>query len=224
MMYQWHQKPREKLIKFGVRALNDDELVALLLHTGSKDKDVYTLSKELVDVFRQLQDLKQITLAELMRIKGIKIAKATTLIAAIELGRRLSMKKTAPLTYIKTAQDVYELIAPEISMHDQEHLVGLYLNTKGVLIHQAMIFKGTVNQTLIHPRELFKHAIRVGATAVIFAHNHPSGDVTPSVADIEVTKDIMAIGNLLSIQVIDHLIIGEHAYYSLKTSKSYVVT
>ena len=218
------KKPRERLLRFGVRALYDEELVALLLRTGSHSKDVYQLSKDMLEVLHSIHDMKHMSLAELMQIKGIKLAKATTIIAAIELGRRMTMKKTKHLQYIKSAQDVYDLVYPDIGQHHQEHLVGLYLNTKGVVIHQAMIFKGTVNQTLIHPREMFSHAIRVGASSVIFVHNHPSGDVTPSQADIDVTKDLMAIGQMLSIQVVDHIIIGEHRFYSLKTSQMYHVS
>lgn len=217
------KKPRERLLRFGVRALYDEELIALLLRTGSKDKDVYTLSNELLEVLNSIHDMKQMSLAELMQIKGVKLAKATTMMAAIELGRRLTMKKTSHVYYVKTARDVYDLVYPEIGQQRQEHLIGLYLNTKGVVIHRAMIFKGTVNQTLIHPREMFSHAIRVGASSVIFAHNHPSGDVTPSQADIDATKDLMNIGQMLSIQVIDHIIIGEHKFYSLKTSQTYHV-
>jgi len=223
-MHQDDQKPRERLLRFGSRALYDEELIALLLRTGSKEKNVYQLSRDILEVLESIHDIRHMSLAEFMQIKGIKLAKATTLVAAIELGRRMAMKKTQKIQYIKSAKDVYDLVYPDIGHHSQEHLIGLYLNTKGVVIHQAMIFKGTVNQTLIHPREMFKHAIRVGATSVIFAHNHPSGDVTPSQADIDVTKDLMTIGQMLSIQVVDHIIIGEQQYYSLKTSQMYDVS
>jgi len=214
--------PRERLIKQGVKALKNEELIALLIHTGSKNQDVFALSKHILSTLVNLKDLKTIHVQTLMRISGIKEAKAATIIAAIELGRRLTMTFKEEIT-IHEPKDVYTLLYPEIGHVQEEHVYGLYLNTKGKLIEKVMVFKGTLNQSVIHPRELFKHAIQLGAAAVIFAHNHPTGDVYPSQADIDATEDLIHIGELLKIQVIDHVIIGEKAFYSIKSKQHHIL-
>lgn len=214
--------PRERLLKQGVKALKNEELIALLIHTGTKDHDVFELSKHVLSTLVSLKDLKTIHVQTLMRISGIKEAKATTIIAAIELGRRLTMTSKDEIV-IHEPKDVYMLLYPEIGHVQEEHVYGLYLNTKGKLIDKVMVFKGSLNHSVIHPRELFKHAIQLGAAAVIFAHNHPTGDVSPSQADLDATEDLMHIGELLKINVIDHVIIGEKAFYSMKTKKHHII-
>jgi DNA repair protein RadC len=216
-------KPRERLIRFGVGSLYDEELIALLIHTGTKEHDVFDISKKVMETLRDLDDLKRVRLAELLNIKGIKIAKATTILAAIELGRRLTETKNHPHIKIHTQKDVYLETFHRIGNEIQEHLIGLYLNTKGYLIHKEIIFKGTINQTLIHPREMFHIAIKVSSSAVIFVHNHPSGDVTPSNADIMMTEELMNIGRILHIEVLDHIIISHLKTYSIKHKKETVI-
>lgn len=211
--------PRERLLRFGVQSLYDVELIALLIHSGTKESDVFELSKKVLERLKDLDDLKRIRLAELLHIKGIKIAKATTIIAAIELGRRLSESKIIQHIKIHTHKDVYMQTFHDIGNEIQEHLIGLYMNTKGYLIHKEIIFKGTINQTLIHPRELFHIAIKVSASAVIFVHNHPSGDVSPSQADIHMTEELIEIGHMLHIEVLDHIIISHLKTYSIKHKK-----
>jgi DNA repair protein RadC len=211
--------PRERLLRFGVQSLYDVELIALLIHSGTKESDVFELSKKVLERLKDLDDLKRIRLAELLHIKGIKIAKATTIIAAIELGRRLSESKIIQHIKIHTLKDVYMQTFHDIGNEIQEHLIGLYMNTKGYLIHKEIIFKGTINQTLIHPRELFHIAIKVSASAVIFVHNHPSGDVSPSQADIHMTEELIEIGHMLHIEVLDHIIISHLKTYSIKHKK-----
>jgi DNA repair protein RadC len=211
--------PRERLLRFGVQSLYDVELIALLIHSGTKEDDVFELSKKVLQCLKDLDDLKRIRLAELLHIKGIKLAKATTIIAAIELGRRLSESKVHPHIKIHTHKDVYMQTFHDIGNEIQEHLIGLYINTKGYLIHKEIIFKGTINQTLIHPRELFHIAIKVSASAVIFVHNHPSGDVSPSLADIHMTEELIEIGHMLHIEVLDHIIISHLKTYSIKHKK-----
>jgi DNA repair protein RadC len=211
--------PRERLLRFGVQSLYDVELIALLIHSGTKECDVFELSKKVLERLRDLDDLKRIRLAELLHIKGIKIAKATTIISAIELGRRLSDSKVHPHIKIHNHKDIYMQTFHDIGNEIQEHLIGLYMNTKGYLIHKETIFKGTINQTLIHPREMFHIAIKVSASAVIFVHNHPSGDVSPSQADIHMTEELMKIGQMLHIEVLDHIIISHLKTYSIKHKK-----
>ncbi len=218
-----YEKPREKLIKYGVHSLEDYELIALLIHTGSQDMDVLTLSQVILDVLQALDDLKRIRLVELLHIKGIKIAKASTILAAVELGRRLTISHQKGIQRITKYEDVYHFINPIIGHTNQEHLIGIYLNTKGHIMHHEIIFKGTINQTLIHPRELFHIAIKVSSSAVIFVHNHPTGDTQPSKADIDITHQLIEIGTLLHIEVLDHFIIGHQRIYSIKHQKELII-
>ncbi|TVP86400.1 MAG: JAB domain-containing protein [Acholeplasmataceae bacterium] len=212
-------RPRERMMQHGASALSNEELMAVLLRTGLKDLSVLELSKNVLYHLASLDDLKRLTLEEIMMVKGIKLAKAATVLAAIELGRRLSRLDHGQKTCLQSAHDVYHLLASEVAHLEQEHFMVLYLNTKSMLIRRETVFIGTINQTLIHPREIFKTAIRLSAAAVLFVHNHPSGDPTPSKADEAATKTLVACGELMGIDVIDHVIIGHHALYSLKEQK-----
>jgi DNA repair protein RadC len=212
-------KPRERLIKFGVQSLLDEELMALLLHSGSQKKDVFTLSKEVMQLLTSIKDLKTLRLVELTSIKGIKIAKATTILAAIELGIRLIHDKKDHNIKIENIESVFHVAFDLIGHFNQEHFLALFLNTKGILIHKEIIFKGTLNQTLIHPREIFHIAVKVLASSIIVVHNHPSGDVNPSKADIEITENFMENGRLIGIEVLDHMIIGVNSIYSIRHKK-----
>ncbi|OHE35593.1 MAG: hypothetical protein A2013_02995, partial [Tenericutes bacterium GWE2_38_8] len=179
------ERPRERLIESGASSLSNEELLAILLRTGRKDLSVLELAKNVLYHLESLEDLKRITVLELLQINGIKIAKATTVVAAIELGKRLSNLQKIEKVSVKSAFDVYHLLYQDLTHLEQEHFICLYLNTKSELIKKETIYIGTINQTLIHPREIFKHAIKLSAAAIIFAHNHPSGDSTPSKADFQ---------------------------------------
>jgi len=218
------QRPRERLINEGVHALSNEELIACLLRTGKKDMSVIELSKRVLYHLEKLSDLKKISVEELMLIEGIKIAKATTLISAIELGRRLSSVQKDIRYKIQSPEDVYRLIAPLVTDLEQEHFMCLYLNTKSELIKKETIFIGTINQTLIHPREIFKMAIRLSAAAVIFVHNHPTGDSRPSKADLNATVSLKEASKVMGIDVLDHIIMGHGEFYSIEASKKTYVT
>ena len=213
------ERPRERLIEYGVSALSNEELLAILLRTGRKDLSVLELSKNVLYHLESLEDLKRITVHELLLINGIKIAKATTIIAAIELGKRLSSIHQEKRIKITSPYDVYYLMSHELSHLEQEHFICLYLNTKSELIKKETIFIGTINQTLIHPREIYRHAIKCSAAAIIFVHNHPSGDSTPSKADYQSTSSLMNSSDIIGIDLIDHVVIGHHEFYSLKEHK-----
>lgn len=195
------ERPRERLLISGVSYLSNEELIALLLRTGMKDLSVIELSKRVLYHLESLSDLKRITPEELMQIDGIKAAKATTLIAAIELGRRLASLPKTMKHVIRTSHDVYELMYPEIGHLEQEHFVVLYLNTKSEIIKKETIFIGTMNQTLIHPREIFKLAVKHACAALLFVHNHPTGDALPSLADIKATELLKKSGELMGIDL-----------------------
>ena len=213
------ERPRERLIESGASSLSNEELLAILLRTGRKDLSVLELAKNVLYHLESLEDLKRITVLELLQINGIKIAKATTIVAAIELGKRLSNLQKIEKISVKSAFDVYHLLYQDLTHLEQEHFICLYLNTKSELIKKETIYIGTINQTLIHPREIFKHAIKLSAAAIIFAHNHPSGDSTPSKADFQATTSLMGSSAIMGIDVIDHIVIGNHEYYSLKDQK-----
>jgi len=213
------ERPRERLIESGASSLSNEELLAILLRTGRKDLSVLELAKNVLYHLESLEDLKRITVLELLQINGIKIAKATTVVAAIELGKRLSNLQKIEKISVKSAFDVYHLLYQDLTHLEQEHFICLYLNTKSELIKKETIYIGTINQTLIHPREIFKHAIKLSAAAIIFAHNHPSGDSTPSKADFQATTSLMGSSAIMGIDVIDHIVIGNHEYYSLKDQK-----
>ena len=208
-------RPRERLMLQGVQGLSNEELIALILRTGMKDVSVIELSKRVLYHLESLSDLKRMTPEELMQIDGIKLAKATTLIAAIELGRRLSSLPRKYKLRIQSAHDIYHLLYPEIGHLEQEHFVVLYLSAKSEVIKKETIFIGTINQTIIHPREIFKSAIKHSSSAVIFVHNHPTGDATPSKADLKATDLLKKSADIMGIDIIDHIIIGHHEYYSI---------
>lgn len=212
-------RPRERLIAYGPEALSNEELMAILLRTGDKELSVVDLSKEVLYHLASLEDLKRMSVFEFMNIRGIKEAKACTLIAAIELGKRLSNIKKETKTIIKSSFDVYHYLYPSLSHVMQEHFIAIYLNTKSEIITKETIFIGTINQTLIHPREIFKTAVKLSASAILFVHNHPTGDSSPSKADVLATEKLIQASHLMGIDLIDHIIIGKGEFYSIKDAK-----
>ncbi|MEJ9280500.1 MULTISPECIES: RadC family protein [Ureibacillus] len=209
-------RPRERLIKQGPQSLSNQELIAILLRTGTKQESVLSLANRVLNYFEKLHELKHATLEEIVSIKGIGQAKAVQLLAAIELGRRLSQKQMDSRFTIRSPKDAASFLMPEIGSLQQEHFVALYLNVKNQVIHKQTIFIGSLNSSIVHPREIFKEAVKRSAASIICAHNHPSGNATPSPEDIEVTKRLQEAGFIIGIELIDHIIIGDHQYVSLK--------
>jgi len=213
------ERPRERLETFGAKALSTYELLAIILRVGNKGQSVIDLAKRLVQELNQLSDLRTITLDELQSVKGIGKTKAITVLAAIELGERV-LKQELDKIPIYSPNDVYELLKYDLQGLKQEVLMALYLDLKSNLITKKVIFKGSLNQSLIHPREIFKYAVKFSAYNLILVHNHPSGDPTPSNQDIEVTEIIKKAGDILQIKVIDHVIIGGNSYTSIINYKA----
>ena len=211
------ERPRERLIRQGAKSLSNEELLAILLRTGYHDQSVIELSKHVLYHLSSLEELKKISYIELLKIKGIKNAKATTILAAIELGYRLSSFKRDKKTRISSPKDVYDLLHDEVSHLEQEHFIVLYLNIKSEIIKKETIYIGTINQMTIHPREIFKKALIYAASAMIFVHNHPSGDSEPSKADIKATDHLLKTAEVMGIDLIDHIIIGHRQFYSIKS-------
>lgn len=212
----YFEKPRERLIEVGVENLNNNELLCLLIRCGTHEKDVIDLSNDVLNLINSFDDLKELTLTELMEIKGIGLSKATIILSAIELGRRLN-QKMIDRTKITTPLAIYNQFKAMMAKFTQEHLYTLYLDTKGKLIDYRLIGIGTTNSVTVDIKEIFKWAYKFKASALILVHNHPSGDATPSVEDLKMTEEIAKQARLLKFILLDHIIIGDD-YHSMKES------
>lgn len=208
------ERPREKLKEKGAKNLSNEELLAILLRTGNKEESVKDLAIRLVKSLKNIQDLNTVSYQDLINIKGIKEAKAITVLAAIELGRRLAVPCTTKKSKITNAKEIFDLFRLQLLNLAQEELIAVFLNTKNEIIHSQTIFIGTQNKSITHPREIFNAAIKNSAVKLILIHNHPTNDVTPSEEDIAFTKNIKEVGELLKIPLIDHIIIGATDYFS----------
>ncbi len=209
------EQPRERLAKHGPTTLSNAELLALILRQGSPNKNVLQLSNQLLNRYT-LNSLSKAPLSELKRIRSIGPAKASQLLATFELARRLASYQPSTTNPIKSAKDVAQRYQSHLNAIDQEHFLGIYLDTRKRIIKEKLLFIGTLNTTVIHPREIFKPAFEESASSVIIVHNHPSGDPTPSSEDITITKTLTKIGNLLDIPLLDHIILGHKTYTSLR--------
>lgn len=216
-----NERPRERLIKEGPESLATQELIAIILRTGTKDESVLEISNQIIKQFDGLRMLMNASVEEITSIRGIGEAKAVQLLAAFELGKRINRLQFDDRFSIKSPDDCAKFMMDEMRFLQQEHFVCLYLNTKNQIIARETIFKGSLNASIVHPREVFKEAFRRSACSIICLHNHPSGDPTPSREDIEVTKRLVECGKIIGIELLDHIIIGEHKYISLK-EKGYV--
>lgn len=209
------ERPREKLVKYGKENLSDSELLALILKTGTKGKSAIELSLELLTKIENLKNLKNITYESLTKIKGIGKAKAIELLAITELSKRIYYnKKDEKKEKLRTPQEIYEKNKYLFDNINQEYFYCLYLNNKKELIERKLLFIGTINKSLVHPREIFKEAYKLSASSIVCLHNHPSGDLTPSKNDIILTDSLVKIGELNKIPVIDHIIFTEKGYFS----------
>ncbi len=210
------ERPRERMLQEGPRSLSNQEVLAIILRTGTKKESVLQLAGRVLAQFDGLPLLKDATVEELCEINGIGEAKAVELCAAMELGRRIHSMITEERFVIRSPEDVSKFVMEDMRFLTQEHFVCLYLNTKNQVIHRHTVFIGSLNASIVHPREVFKEAFRRSAASIICLHNHPSGDPTPSREDIEVTKRLFESGHVLGVEVLDHVIIGDRKYISLK--------
>ncbi|WP_240374987.1 RadC family protein [Bacillus piscicola] len=210
------ERPREKMAKEGPERLSNQELLAILLRTGTRNESVLQLAQRVLLHFDGLRLLKDATSEELQCIKGIGLAKSIELQAALEFGRRIYTFQEDDRYVIRSPEDVADYVMDDMRFLTQEHFVVLCLNTKNEVIHRQTLFIGSLNSSIVHPRELFKEALRRSAASLICLHNHPSGDPTPSQEDIEVTKRLIECGRLLGVDILDHVIIGDQKFLSLK--------
>lgn len=211
-----NERPRERLLEHGPDVLSSIELIAVLLGSGVKGLPILQLSQEIMSHFGSLQNLAEATIEELCQIKGLGTAKAIQLKAALNLGVRLARNQTPAKYQVKTPLHAYHILKDKFEHAMKEHFMAILLDVKGYVICSETIAIGTLTSTLVHPREVFYPAIRHRAVAMVLAHNHPSGDSTPSTEDIEITKTLVAVGRLVGIFVNDHIIIGKNQYTSLR--------
>lgn len=210
-----NDRPRERLIKYGPSSLSNVEILSIILKTGTREYSAYDLSMHILKTFGDIKNLKDVTFIELKKIKGIKNAKASTLIAAIELGKRIGVEvDLSEKVKIINSSILYEYYRNILSDKKQECFYCVYLDSQKRIISDKLLFIGTLNRSLVHPREVFKEAYILSASSIICIHNHPSGEVNPSRDDIVITKKLVEIGHLLGIPVIDHVIIGKNKFYS----------
>jgi len=203
------ERPRERLAELGADALKDAELIAILLRTGMKGCSALEMGAQLLQKFQTLGNLARANLDELRQVKGIGRDKAIALKAAFTLAKRMADELRRESPVLDSPERVADLLRESNRFFDVENLQILLLNTRKKLIRIEKISQGTLDSILVHPREVFKSAITANAAAVVLAHNHPSGDPTPSEQDIKVTRDLIRAGQLLKIDVIDHVIMGK---------------
>lgn len=209
-------RPRERLLEYGPSNLSNQELLAILLGTGTKEESVNTLAQRVLMHFEGLSLLRDSTIEELTAIKGIGAVKGVLILASIELGKRMHQFKVHERYVVRSPEDGADYVMEEMRNLNQEHFVCLFLNTKNQIIHRQTIFIGSLNASIVHPREVFREAVKRSAASIICAHNHPSGDPSPSQEDIHVTKRLSECGKMIGIELLDHLVIGDHKFVSLK--------
>jgi DNA repair protein RadC len=210
------ERPRERMQQFGAQALSNAELLAILLRTGTfAESAVYLAQKVLIEA-GSLRNLVDMSKDQLMTIKGIGPAKALQIQASIELGRRLARTTMSDTITIRSPQDVSTYLMEDLRYLQKEHFVCLFLNTKNHVIGQETLSMGSLNASIVHPREVFRAAIKRSSASIICVHNHPSGDPTPSPEDIQMTARLVEAGQIIGIEVLDHIILGDQNFVSLK--------
>lgn len=208
------ERPRERLLKVGVEHLTNEELLSILLKTGSKNFSVKELSLSLLQQLGSLTLLKNQNIASLTKIKGLGPVKAMELLVTVELGKRIFLETENCFQKMKTPADIFKNVRYLFQDKKQELFYCLYFNTKQELVERKLLFMGTINRSIVHPREVFKEAYLCSASSIVCVHNHPSNDLIPSREDIRLTKALIQIGELNGIPVVDHIIVGDQKYYS----------
>lgn len=208
------ERPRERALKYGVENLSDSDILSIILRTGTFDKDVKSLSLEIINLVGDMANFKYLTLNKLLEVKGIGHVKAIELISIIEFSKRIYIDCEKSNIKISSVSDVFNNYKNLFLDVKQELFYCLYLNNKNYVIERKLLFMGTINRSVVHPREIFKNAYLTSASGIICMHNHPSGDVTPSNEDKRLTKALVDIGRLQSIPILDHVIFGEDTYFS----------
>lgn len=209
------ERPRERLQKFGVEALSSQELLSLILGRGVPGESVSITSQRLLSTFGNIKAISEASLEELSNVKGIGLAKAAQIKATFELAKRKDEVIQKKIN-IKNSEDVVNLVKPKLKDKKKEHFLILSLNSRNNLIRISKVSIGSLNASIVHPREIFKEAIQSSAASIILVHNHPSGDPTPSEDDLELTERLVKTGEILGIDVLDHIIVSDKDFSSMK--------
>ncbi len=207
------ERPRERFIKYGVENLSNEELLAIILKNGTREYSVKTLAIKLLNSLGSIDKLKSSTINSLTKIKGIGCVKAIELLSIVELSKRINMTDINSIK-LNNSKIIFEYFKYIFENEKQEYFYAIYLDSKSKLISYKLLFKGTINTSCVHPREVFKYAVLESAYSIIVMHNHPSGDPTPSHQDIEITKSLFELGKIMAIPVVDHIVFGSDSYYS----------
>ena len=208
------ERPRERAIKYGVESLSNEELLSIILKTGTKNCSVKNLSSLILSNIKDIKDLKNITINFLTKINGIGKVKAIELLSSLELGKRVYYVQNKENIKLNNSKKIYEYFKDLFTYEKQENFYAIYLDSKSKLISYKLLFKGTLNTSCVHPREVFKYAVLESAASIIVMHNHPSGDSTPSKEDQDLTNKLFEIGSTMAIPVVDHIIFGNNEYFS----------
>lgn len=213
---QKEERPREKLQSFGAGSLSEDELLAIIISTGTKEHSAISLGKNIIEKARSVRGLADLTLEDLTDIKGIGPAKATKIYAALELSKRISKSKGIAQYKIDSPESIANIYMEELRYLKKEIVKLLLIDTKGAIVGDVLLSKGSLNSSIVHPREVFKEAIMRSANKVIVIHNHPSGDPSPSEQDIQITNRLRDAGEIMGVELLDHIIIGDGEFNSLR--------
>jgi len=208
------ERPREKLFRNGAEQLSNAELLAILLRTGVRGMSAVDLARNILQSLGGLRHLELWDAEDLARIRGLSLAKVAQIKAAIELGKRILQEPKRTLGEVYSAQQVFSYLLPRMRDLKRERFVAIFVNSRKQILKESTVSEGTLTSSSVYPREILGEGYRIGAAAVVFAHNHPSGSVEPSPEDRRITKELVIAGEMMQLNVLDHLIIGENAYFS----------
>ena len=208
------EQPREKAMLYGIECLSNEELLAILLRCGSKKESAIALSKQILNKVNGISNLMNITLYDLMSIEGIKKAKALTILSALELNKRIRSVQFEEGITLHSSREAYDYVRSKLEYETQEKVLVLFMNVRGQLLKEKVVFVGSLTMSVISPKEIFKEALLCNSVGLFIFHNHPSGNSLPSSEDIEITKKIVMAALCFDIHVIDHIVVGKNEYYS----------
>ncbi len=210
-----NERPRERLIEYGKENLSNEELLSIILKTGNGKVSVREISNNLLNYFNGIENLKNVTKEQLQNVKGIGKVQALTILSVVELGKRIyMMSNDENKILLNSSRAIYDYMKYQLYDKKQEYFYCLYVNQKKELIERKLLFMGTLNRSVVHPREVFKNAYLCSASGIICVHNHPSDDISPSREDIRLTNALVELGQVNGIPIIDHIIVGNDNYYS----------